>query len=88
MFYYNTAAASDYYRSRGLRRSQQYLRKLRHKGRGAEYHLINGVPHYTAEAMDADIAASVSPPARSPAEHRRRRALSREMKPGAIPTQT
>jgi len=40
--------------------------------------LVAGVPHYTAEAMDADIGAIVSPPARSPSEHRRRIAQQAE----------
>jgi hypothetical protein len=67
---FRTAEASARFRERhNVKLSPNYLRKLRSQGRGPEFVLFNGLPHYTDELMDKYVRDNTSPPARSGAEH-------------------
>jgi hypothetical protein len=66
---YDTAAASAWFRERGIRLSPSYLRKLRSLGTGPAYRLFNGLPHYTETEMTEYATERTSAPARSAAEH-------------------
>jgi hypothetical protein len=65
---YNTRAASAWFERRGIKLSRAYLRKLRCIGTGPEFHLFNGLPHYTEVGMTKYMEERLSPPWRSNSE--------------------